>query len=328
MRKRTCCRRKIKKDYQTKNLKNPFYKKKEKQKKAKSFLLYKIIFLFLILLGLIYFFLVFSFWKITKIEINGTERIRSESVQDLISCQLEKKKLFIFKQDNIFLFRKKIVAENIKEEFNLTDINIKKRLNNKLVVDIKEKPYAFIFAESGEYYFSSADSYIMEAISFEGSGSDTLERGGEAMIRTMSLEEPEPEIEEDVLETCLVSMEEKDKYFIIENKNNNSLVKDSGKISLSKDYLDFIIKLNDKLKQYPEFIIERFIVADQYFNSIFVKLKDGPQIYFNVNTEIKLQIENLLLVKNNKIKDGFNQLEYIDLRYGDTVYFFPENIIK
>ena len=120
----------------------------------------------------------------------------------------------------------------------------------------------------------------------------------------------------------------KNKYFIIENKNNNSIINSNGKIGLSREYLDFILRLNDKLKEYPEFVIDRFIVADQYFNSVFVKIKEGPQIYFNVNSDIDLQLENLLLVKNNKIKDNFNNVEYIDLRYGDTVYFFPESIIN
>lgn len=312
--KRKCCKR-IKKDYQTKNLKNPFFRKKTKEKKTKSFLTFKIFLIIFLVLLAFWFIFIFSFWQVKNIEVKGSDRIKPQSIRELINEQLEKKSLFILRQNNIFLFKKKSAKEMIKEEFNLTDIKIKKKLQNTLIVEIKERPYSYIFCESGEYYFSSDDSYLMEKIAFEGSEENLLREGGEGLA----------EIDNE-LDTCVVSLEEKDKYFIIENKNNNSIIKSGGKIALSREYLDFIARLNEKLKEHPEFNVDRLIVADQYFNSIFVKIKDGPQIYFNVNTDIDLQLENLILVKNNKIKDNFNKLEYIDLRYGDTVYFFPENI--
>jgi len=89
--------------------------------------------------------------------------------------------------------------------------------------------------------------------------------------------------------------------------------------------LQFIFNLSGELKLYS-FELDRFIIADQYYNSVFAKIVDGPQIYFNVNNDVKAQLDNLILVKNNKIKDNFNRLEYIDLRYGDKIYFYPENI--
>ena len=206
--KRKCCR-KIKKDYQAKNLKNPFFRKKEKEKKGQSFLGFKIFLFILILFAIIWFVFIFSFWNISNIEIKGTERIDQQSIKGLIEQQLDKKSFFIFKQDNIFLFRKKNITDVIKEEFNLTEIKIRKKLNNKLLIEVKEKPYSFIFCESGEYYFSSDDSYLMEHIIFEGSKEAVIEESGEAPLVVASEAELEDQTSEDMLDICVIGLDEK-----------------------------------------------------------------------------------------------------------------------
>jgi len=50
-------------------------------------------------------------------------------------------------------------------------------------------------------------------------------------------------------------------------------------------------------------------------------LIDGPKIFFNTEEGIDKQINKLLVIKNEKLKDDFNGKEYIDLRYGDRVYY-------
>lgn len=324
-------KRKIKKDYQAKKLSNPFFRKKTKEKPDKSFLGLKLFMAFTLFLIFIYSFFINSFWSIKEVEVKRNERVRSELVKDIVFEQIEKDSFLFFKQSNIFNFRKKIAAETIKKEFNLTDIKISKKLPSKIIIELIERPYAFIFNESGEYYFSSIDNYLMSRIEFGTEIEEGLESEREELILESEIEGLDgDEIKKDEhhLDLVVISLEEKDKYIIIENKNNSSLIKNKDKLNLNTDYLNFILNLNRELKAHQEFPVDRFIISDQYFKSVFVKLKDGPQIYFNVNTDTSLQIENLILVKNNKIKDNFNSLEYIDLRYGDKIYFFPENIVK
>ena len=55
--------------------------------------------------------------------------------------------------------------------------------------------------------------------------------------------------------------------------------------------------------------------------TIKIKLIDGPGIYFNIDENLKQQLDKLLVIKNEKIKDDFLTKQYIDLRFGDSVYF-------
>lgn len=350
--------KKIKKDYQAKKLSNPFFRKKEKKPEGLFLKRFKLLSLLILVVALIWFFIGSSWWEITEIEIKGLERLSAETVKSELAFSFETKNLLVFKQQNIFLFNKSKATERLKDEFNLADVKIKKRWPRKLIIEINERPYAFIYYEDGKYYFSSADNYLITEIIFEenkpeeidlitntGTSSALLvENGGLVNISETEREElatssleaetiassTEMELAGEVknnkgLELISVNQSEKEKYFIIENKNKDSLIRSDGKIRLNEDYLAFIFNLSRELKLY-NFTLDRFIIADQYYNSIFAKIVDGPQIYFNVNNKIKSQLDNLMLVKNDKIKDNFNRLEYIDLRYGDKIYFYPEDI--
>ncbi|NCT54525.1 FtsQ-type POTRA domain-containing protein [Candidatus Falkowbacteria bacterium] len=352
--------KKIKQDYQAKKLANPFFRKKEKKPERLFLRRFKLVSLLLLTAFLFWFFTCSSWWKITEVEVRGLERLNTNLIKTELASSFESKSILIFKQQNIFLFNKDASAERLKSKFNLADIKIKKRWPRKLIVEINERPYAFIYYEEGKYYFSSADNYLMTEITFQENEPEEISlitktrdasalgvENGELIdisetereeLSTSSLKANiiAPDASVQLLEggnlnnglgLTSISPSEKEKYFIIENKNNDSLIRSDGKIKLSEKYLAFIFNLNGELKLY-NFQLDRFIIADQYYNSVFAKILDGPQIYFNVNNEIKGQLDNLMLVKNNKIKDNFNRLEYIDLRYGDKIYFYPENITE
>lgn len=303
---------KIKKDYQAKKLSNPFFRKKAKKETGKSFKKIKTLLIFISLIFFVWLLFCSPWLRISKLELKGANVIKPELIKAEINAQIEKSGSNYFSQKNIFLFKRKVAVSNLQENFNLVEVKIRRSLPNKLLIQVQERPYAFIYQENDVQYFASADNYIM--------GKIELRENNEADDNRIEV------IKSDEGNIISISEEEKQKYFVIENKNNISLVGKDEKLILDQAYLNFIIALKDEFLLHPEFVIEKFIIADQYFNSIFVKIKEGPQIYFNVNNEAREQLENLILVKNNKIKDNFSMLEYIDLRYGDKIYFFPENI--
>ena len=49
--------------------------------------------------------------------------------------------------------------------------------------------------------------------------------------------------------------------------------------------------------------------------------QNGPMIYFNLQEDIEKQVTKLLVLMNEKLKNNLGEKEYIDLRYGDKVYY-------
>jgi pyruvate/2-oxoglutarate dehydrogenase complex dihydrolipoamide dehydrogenase (E3) component len=56
------------------------------------------------------------------------------------------------------------------------------------------------------------------------------------------------------------------------------------------------------------------------FNTIKVKFRNGPLVFFNTKTDVVSQIDRLVLVKKEKIGDNFSKTNYIDLRYGSRIF--------
>jgi len=270
----------IKKDYQRKNLSNPFFHKPKKKPNKRFFACLAVAAVALIIF-LFWFFLAAPLWHINNIKVEGLTRISSDEIISKVFEQEKKSRYGLFKQTNIWLFNKQEVQETILASYNLASLEIIKRPVGTIIIKVGERPYSFIFQQGNEFFYSAIDGYIIRE--------------------------------------AAVTEDDKSRYLILENRNPNSLIDEKNKINISDTYLSFILDLANQITVHPELSVERFII-DQEFNTIKVKFKDGPLVYFNTKTPAKAQIERLVLVKNDKIKDNFNKTNYIDLRYGDRIF--------
>ncbi len=276
--------KRIRKDYQRKNLQNPFFHKKVKAKNPKSWrwLLFVLI---LAAIAAVWFFLAAPFWRISEVRVSGLTRMDSAELRQIIWNETNNRRGLVFSESNLFLFKRKTVIKNILATYNFSGAEIKKIWPRTLELKVTERPYAFIFQEGSARYYASADASIIR----------------------------EP----------AVSEAEAKKYFILENKNAATLITDRDKINIKNNYLTFIFDLNSRLSAYPELPVERFII-DQEFNTVKVKFVAGPIVFFSINEDAGAQISRLLLVKREKIKDNFSKTSYIDLRYGDKIFINPD----
>jgi cell division septal protein FtsQ len=276
--------KKIKKDYQCKNLCNPFFARKPKGKK-RGRTKWLILALLILLAALAWFWFASPFWRFNQIEINGLTRASRQSAEEIINQLASERKLLFFRQSNIFLFDEETAQEQILQEYNLIKVTLKKKLPKTLVITVQERPYAFIYQEGGNYFHASADAYIIR----------------------------DPAVTE----------EDKTKYFTVENKTATSLIDAADRLSLKENYVNFILSLGNQLWGNPDLPLEKIIV-DQEFNMATAKLVNGPAVYFSSSVGVQEQIDRLLLVKREKIKDNFSKTNYIDLRYGERIFINPD----
>ncbi|MDI3496504.1 MAG: domain, FtsQ-type [Patescibacteria group bacterium] len=269
----------IKADYQAKNLKNPFYRATKKKKKGRL----RVVIFFALIFVVALFWLIFAapFLEINKIEITGLERVKETEINNIFKDQKAESKALILKENNFFLFDSEEFENKLINNYNFAQVKVRKKFPDTLSVIISERPYAFIFQEGTNFYFASADAYIIK---------------DEA-----------------------VSEEAKNRYFILENRSQIVKITDNGKINIKPDYLDFIFALHTELTKYPDLKLKRLII-EQELNSVLVELDNGPLVYFNSQKDPIIQVEDLALVKKEKIGDNFSSTKYIDLRYGNMIY--------
>lgn len=279
-------RRKI--DYYKKNLVNPFFRRKKRKRlyisKYSMSRRVKLITMGIIVLiiTLIWLFCFSAVFNINKIKIKGLTRISNQEIENLIWQQTKNNRFLFIAQNNLIIFSKTKLIETLNKNYYFEKIIVSKRLPNILIVNIQEKSYAFIWHEADKYYYTDIDGYIINEI-------NPLE------------------------------IKQK-KYPLIHNKGENKIIK--NKINIDNIYINYIINLFNEfsVQDKDDLKIEKFII-DKDINTIKMVLVGGPTIYFNIKESQEKQINKLFIIKNEKIKDDFRNKSYIDLRYGDRVYY-------
>ena len=191
----------IRKDYQSKNLCNPFFRRSKKEPNKKlNFILF--IIALIVIAAITWFFLASPTLMIKEIRVEGLTRFNQSELENCVLKQMEEKTGLVFKQNNLYLLNKEVLKENILSLYNFSDLEIIKKLPGTLILKIFERPYSFIFQQGSDYFYASRDAYVI------------------------------PEVT--VLE------EDKGKYLILENKNDLNLIGEREKIKIAEDYLAFI----------------------------------------------------------------------------------------
>jgi cell division septal protein FtsQ len=278
-------------EYNPNKYANPFFRKAKFRfnfglRFNKAFFL--TIFLALIILGSIIWLLFFTnIFNLKVVEIEGAERISKNDIESLIWQETNNKIFKIGKwsfgsEEKLFLFDKEALSKKINENFYIDSLMINKKIPFTLVIKLVEKQYSMVWQEGdGGFYFIDHAGLIIK----------------EALAEEIKASN----------------------YPVIINKGGARL--QDKKIDIDKSILDYINTIFKNLKAGElHFIIDNFILDDDA-STIKIKIKEGPAVYFSAKNDINKQINKFTVVMKEKIKSDFSKKKYIDLRYGDMVYF-------
>jgi cell division septal protein FtsQ len=105
-------------------------------------------------------------------------------------------------------------------------------------------------------------------------------------------------------------------------KDLNEMPVEIGKSPLSEDLLEQLIRIDQSLKMIAanyHFKISNYEIKDK---SLEVKIADGFSVFFNLAQSDYQQIERLeLLMKQNDVLENLAKLQYIDLRFGEKLFY-------
>ncbi len=285
-------RPKIKRDYSRKKYTNPFFRRPSRQvglPVTGISLKLKVILALLItaLVATLWFLLFSNYFLLSNIEVNlkkaaKISKTSSQEIKNLVLKQSrEQKRFFVFSQRNLLLFDASQLSETLNDKYCLENLQISKKLPHTLVINLTEKNYAVIWQEDDSFYYVGSEGDI-------------------------------------ITEVNPTEIKQK-QYPLIENLSQDKI--NNRKISVDLEKVNFIINLFSQFKKQAKDIdIEKFKI-DSEFNTVKVTLKEGVELYFNVKDDINKQIEKLLTIRNQRLKDDFFKKTYIDLRYGDRVYY-------
>ncbi len=238
-----------------------------------------------LLAGIIWFCFFSSVFAIEAITVEGPNRASAREIGDIAWRQTREKRLFIIPQKNLFLFSKNSLIKSLNKNYLFAALTVDKKLPAELIIRVQEKDYAFIWQAEDRYYYVDVDNDVIDEVS---------------------------------------PLDIKQKiYPLINDQRSDGGVSgiSDNKINLGADYVNYIMALfNEFSGEAYGFTVEKFIVDDE-INTVKMAIQAGPVIYFNINEELDKQVSKLVIIKNERLKDDFDKKSYIDLRYGDKVYY-------
>jgi len=125
-------------------------------------------------------------------------------------------------------------------------------------------------------------------------------------------------VDEEGIVTTMISEAEAQEYwqqFPLLNIGEQSLA--IGDQVISAKAVDFLIKLDEELKLKP---LPIYGYEARAGDEVALVAKQGWRGIFSVDSDPRVALDNLLLIITEKVEDQ-NQLEYIDIRFGDKVFY-------
>lgn len=262
-------------------------------------------FIFFIILGLFYFCFYSDFFIIKKTEIfrekNIEQKISNQQIENYILSIFLENRFLIFSQGNLLIFDEKSAENKIKDNFPLEIVIISKRFPNKLKIIIGEKIPIANLALLEQKYDQKEENQAISTATTTATSTERyiyylIDKKGDILEKTEEINTQFPLI-----------------YDLKENAQYPYL--SEGKVS-------FILDLFEKFPQRIQGLnISSFEIGDSKESGLTVVTSENWKIYFDFNEDIIQQLDKLFLVLDQKIKDQRKNLQYIDLRFEDRIYY-------
>lgn len=272
----------LKKDYQTKKFDNPFFNRRAKrEQKISSRLKIGLISSGVLAVALFYLLFYSPLFIIKNVEIKGLTRINSTDINNLVFSQSGEWRWLIFKQNNLFVFSKKDLEAKIQTNYNFAEVKATKKIPNTIILNISERSCALILENP------DSSCYFIDPEGY--------------LIKELG-----------------VQTADRNKLPIVSDERG--LTSDGNKIDLDRQYLDFMLELYQKISTSTDLKIDKFII-DKNPDTLRVNLKEGPFLLFSIKETQEKQLNKLIVLRKEKLKDTFKNIKYFDLRFGDKVYY-------
>ncbi len=281
----------MRRDYYRKAFRNPFFPQiKTKGRKVFLFVFLAVVFF----VGLI--FLNSSLFAITKIEVRGNQTVDTAEIKNIILKQLEENRFFVFSQKGLIFFSKAAAKEALSKEYFFDQLKIRKRPFHSLIIEISEKESAVILLTNNFRYYLDENGVALREVKNDDLLIEKTQTGTEVVRQNISIPG----------------------FIAVYDKSNAPVI--IGQEAVPKPTANFIFSLNETLQERADFQIAYYTMDKTTSEQLNLTTVEGWQVYFKTTDNLESQVSRLFTTLNQKAGER-QQLQYIDLRFGEKVFY-------
>jgi cell division septal protein FtsQ len=323
-------------DFNQRRYGNPLFKKTTQQGRNRDFSQIKkvsVLLVVLLALAALFWYLFWSpYFQITDITINDAAPETQTAIQEILQNRLEKRRLVFFPQNSIFLYDTAAIEDEIRQQFYLDSLEIRKKLPHSLTINLRERQTTAILYITKDFFTLDSSGFLIrkltksERLTLQDLPEEigtvaTSELGAEAIdiseINNAASSEPTPEE---------IKNNSNHMPFIIEWDETNKNPQPGDEI-IPSQVLNLILQAHEQLPNTTGSGL-RWFSFEPTADTIEAVLKDNWKIFFSTIIPFTIQNERLALVLKEKIAERKAELEYIDLRYNERIFFRFKNALE
>lgn len=244
-----------------------------------------VVFIIFILVTL-YVFLCSHLTKLQYFEIEGSERVNKNEIIYTIESTLGSSFFTYIKKDNYFIASKKNIINNILKDKRIKNVSIEKKFPQTLIVTIEEYEIIPIWCINDK-----SDCFIIE---------------NEIAKKRVNLTD-------DIIQL--------NKTFIITGEDKKNI--EEGEMVISNENLEKIKILGEELVYVLDTTIKQpYVIASRGSNEVRFVTDEGWYIAIDLTHDLD-EILNIarLFTKNVELPSARNDLEYIDMRFPEKIFY-------
>lgn len=257
------------------------------------------------------------FFFISRISIEGQERIPKHEIEKAVVATMEYRRLFVFPARGFFVVNVDEIRDVLKSRFPLSTVEVKKTFPHNLSVVMKEKISTVIYDNGKQYSYVGLDGKIVEVL--RAVGPEEWQR----VVRVVSSTTADGTVEarEEVISSThtlrpVSIKKEMGDYPIVYDMR----LKDGGVNSdvLQPETVRGIVSWFQFLSSFSD-IPFGYIELQHELGDAIIYTSQGWHIKINVLEQIEEQFSALKIVLSKQVDRGV--LQYVDVRYPGKVYW-------
>lgn len=285
---------------------------------------------FAVLAGAMWYVFWSSAFRVSAIEVVGVSRPAEEAIRAGLDQHMKGSVLFVFPRANLLVFDRDAALEDIRSKVVLENITLRKRLPNALVVEASEKvaraaldwkDRLYALDESGAIIRELSEEEIgmlgelpprMDAVPVAGLGAESVTLDGAAAAAADAKEKDEAAAKEGGVPLIMVGD--------IDGPGKENADATPGDTAVPTTAMKLILQAHARLPDIAGSPVRWYIVRASS-ETVEAVMEGEWRVLMSSAIPFDAQGERLSLVLKEKIGARKAQLEYVDLRYNERIFF-------
>jgi len=261
-------------------------------------------------------------FRIKNVEVVGAAADTESAIRGIVEGRFGMKRALVLPQSSVFMFDVEAARTDIAGEFYFDRLEVRKRLPDTLVIEVGEKQMVATFLAGGRFLALDRSGFVIRELTEresmmmkdlpEGMGAVTA---GELGAETVNVSE----IAGATVDPDAIKHNDNPNPLIIE-KGGGTADYVPGYGAVAQDALALILQAYALLPDVTGSGVKWFSL-DPAADSVDVSLKAGWGVYLTTLLPFDVQRERLALVLNEKIGERRAELQYVDLRYDERIFY-------